>query len=189
MKSYNRISPRAQRYDYTSPGMYFVTMVTKDRQCFFGDITGDPNPVMQLSDIGRVCEQEVQQTPIRRPHVVLDSYVVMPNHIHLLLSVGTHGNASINNDTHTNDGDVGNTIVCNDDNAKDTLPRVPTESLWSIIGNFKSRVSRYANQHNIYFAWQSRYHDHIVRNIQDYERIIYYIQQNPYNRHKDRFYQ
>ena len=129
MKSYNRISPRAQRYDYTSPGMYFVTIVTKDRQYFFGNIASDLNPVLQLSEIGRACEQEVQQTPIRRPHVVLDSYIIMPNHVHLLLFVGTRGNVSINNNIHTNDGNIGNTVVCNDDNIKDTLPRVPTESL------------------------------------------------------------
>jgi hypothetical protein len=65
------------------------------------------------------------------------------------------------------------------------LPRVPTETLWSIIRNIKSRVTKYANQNNITFARQSRYHDHIIRNENEYNRIKYYIQTNPTNRDTD----
>jgi putative transposase len=60
-------------------------------------------------------------------------------------------------------------------------------TLWSIINMFKGAITKYANQHDIIFARQWRYHDHIIRNEWEYERIKHYIQTNPENRDKDCF--
>ena len=48
-----------------------------------------------------------------------------------------------------------------------------------IIGQFKSAVTKYANQNNISFAWQSRYYDRIIRNQNEMNRIAQYIKNNP----------
>jgi putative transposase len=77
----NRISPRASRYDYTSPGGYFVTICTKDRVHYFGEIN---NGEMILNDLGKICSQEIENMS-NRITVDIHEYIVMPNHIHLLL--------------------------------------------------------------------------------------------------------
>jgi REP element-mobilizing transposase RayT len=87
-----RKSPRAQRYDYTSPGGYFVTICTKDRVHYFGEICRDafvthPNEgrsIMVLNDLGKICSQEIENMS-NRMTVDIHEYIVMPNHIHLLL--------------------------------------------------------------------------------------------------------
>jgi hypothetical protein len=61
------------------------------------------------------------------------------------------------------------------------------QSLWSIISNIKARITKYANSNNIQFARQPRYHDHIIRNEKEYEKIKLYIQENIINREKDDF--
>jgi putative transposase len=178
-----RLSPRASRYDYSSPWSYFITVCTKNRHHYFGKIISG---TVYLSEIGKICEQEIEQTMIIRPWVIIDEFVVMPNHIHLLIiidkpkRVGTHGNASVWN------------------NKKDVLPHVPAtnqsivpitnppmETVGSIIRQIKSRVKKYTNLHKIAFARQGRYHDHIIRDTVEYERIKRYIRQNPSNRSKD----
>jgi len=167
---HQRKSPRWKDYDYSSPWWYFVTICTKGREHYFGEIYKGE---MKLSEIGTICKQEIKDTEQRRSHIRIDEYIIMPNHIHLLMivgenPVGTYGNTS--ND-HTSYNITNN----------DALPRVPTQSLWSIIRNIKSRVTKYTNQNNLVFARQSRYHDHIIRNEDEYNRIKYYIQTNPEN--------
>lgn len=169
---HNRKSPRKKGYDYTSPWWYFVTICTKNREHYFGtNIDGQ----MILSSLGEICKQEILDTEQKRPHIRIDEYIVMPNHIHLLMIIG--------NKPYTTVGTDGNPSFI-----QDTLPRVPTESLWSIIRNIKSRVTKYANLNNLIFARQSRFHDHIIRNENEYRRIKYYIQTNPTNRENDSLY-
>lgn len=188
---HSRKSPRASRYDYRSSWSYFVTICTQDRIHYFGEVD---YWIMQLNDLGKWCEREIVDTGIRRNHIVIDEYIVMPNHIHLLIiiwekpsamkhRVGTYGNTSPSRNASPD-----TLLPPNISNRQmDALPRIPTETLWSIIRNIKSRVTKYANINTIPFERQSRYHDHIVRNQQEYDRIKRYIQQNPKNRQKDCF--
>ncbi len=188
-------SPRRSEYDYGSPGGYFITICTADRQHYFGEIEDGE---MVLSEIGKVCEQEIIETDQRRNYVEIDEYIIMPNHIHLLLfintipAVGTCGNTSaLETDAHC----YLNQLTASDtlSSESDTLPYVPTgkqkpeQTLWSIVRNIKSRVQKYANEYDIIFWWQGRYHDHIIRDQFEYERIRYYIQTNPKNRLDDTF--
>lgn len=198
-----RRSPRRKDYDYGSPWGYFVTICSKDREYYFGEII---DWIVDLSPIGQICAQEIIDTNYRRNYVEIDEYIVMPNHIHLLLfinaipAVGTCGNTS------SMESDISHyPHQSNAWSESDTLPCVPTknqniptknqdittikpeQTLWSIIRNIKSRVSKYAHQHNIIFTRQSRYHDHIIRNEDSYNKIKYYIQTNPQNRESDTF--
>lgn len=76
-----RKSPRAQRYDYTSPGGYFITICTKDREHYFGEIE---NGKMILNELGKYSYDEIERLATRKT-VDIHEWIVMPNHIHILL--------------------------------------------------------------------------------------------------------
>jgi hypothetical protein len=84
-----RTNPRASRYNYASSGVYFVTICTKDRKEYFGKIV---EKKMVLNEIGRICEEELQMMLQKRPSVDMYEYVIMPNHVHLLLSIDDPSN-------------------------------------------------------------------------------------------------
>ena len=195
-----RKSPRAQRYDYTSPWWYFITICTKDRVHRFSEIV---NGKMYLNPLWKYCDQEIQRLSERKS-VDIHERIVMPNHIHLLFVV-SHFTDEMNtwydnrrDVLQTNEYTIGRdafeTRPINDNNlghaTSMSLPIIKHENyrwpkLWQIIGVLKWNVTKYANQNNILFARQWRYHDHIIRNEQEYERIKYYIQTNPENRESD----
>jgi len=191
-----RTSPRRNNYDYGSPWGYFVTICTKDRAYYFWEII---DWVMDISPIGQICSQEIIDTNDRRNYVEIDEYIIMPNHIHLLLFINTIPAVGTCGNTSSMESDISHyPHQSNVRSESDTLPCVPTknqniptikpeQTLWSIIRNIKSRVTKYAHQHNITFARQLRYHDHIIRNEDSYNRIKYYIQTNPQNRESDTF--
>jgi putative transposase len=79
---HHRRSIRLKGYDYTQPGAYFVTLVTYERMPLFGEIV---NGEMRLNDIGRVAERCWLDIPSHFPHVALDAFVIMPNHVHGIL--------------------------------------------------------------------------------------------------------
>lgn len=150
MTFYNRKTPRAQRYDYTSNWTYFVTICTKNRDNYFGKIE---NERMILSEIWKICENELKNTLKKRPDIEIYNYAIMPNHIHILI-----------------------------------YKWQKSHSLWSVIWWFKSAVSKSCKENNIEFERQSRFHDKIVRDEYSYDVINKYIEDNPKNRWKDKFY-
>jgi putative transposase len=77
-------SSRLQGYDYSQNGMYFVTICTKDREEFFGEIVGGK---MVLNDVGRIVMEEWLQTPIIRTNIILDEWIIMPNHLHGIIEI------------------------------------------------------------------------------------------------------
>lgn len=162
-----RISPRRKKYDYTSWWTYFITINTKHREYFFGEIRKQQ---IILSPQWNICNECIMQLPIIRKTITLHEYVIMPNHLHLLFHVRegihppTHRNGTAKADPYTN------------------------QSLWSIIWNLKAMITRQCNQNNLPFARQRSYHDHIVRNKQSFTRISHYIRTNPSNRKQDTFY-
>ena len=84
-QGYRVESSRLRGWDYAAAGYYFVTICTRDRECFFGNVVGD---VMCLSAIGQVAQQLWAEIPSHFKHVSLDEYVVMPNHLHGILVLG-----------------------------------------------------------------------------------------------------
>lgn len=79
---YNPKSNRLENYDYSENWWYFITICTKDRQEYFGEIIDGE---MVLNDIGEEIDLEIKNIPIFRKNVILDEYVIMPNHIHIIL--------------------------------------------------------------------------------------------------------
>src|SRR3989304_1467169 len=81
---HHRRSIRLKGYDYTQPGAYFVTVVTWQRECLFGEVVGGE---MRLSATGSLVENEWRRLVVRFEQVVLDEFIVMPNHVHGILFI------------------------------------------------------------------------------------------------------
>ena len=83
---------RLKDYDYSRTGAYFVTVCVKDRhEILWDDIrahNAHPEYSAELSDVGRIVDGAIKGIPQIYPHITLDKYVIMPNHIHMLLFVG-----------------------------------------------------------------------------------------------------
>ena len=215
-------STRLQNWDYGWEAIYFVTICTKDRIHYFGEID---NGEMKLSPIGAIADVLWYELKNHFDNIELDAFVVMPNHI--------HGIIAINNGDNGNNCDDGN----DDNNGRDNacvvstpcvpsapcapstscVPFTPCEStvsscaqqmpqpyktigqkrfqhqgsktLSSIVGAYKSAVSRHAHRLGYDFSWQSRFYDNIVRNNDALNRIEKYIHNNPNNWKEDKFYQ
>ena len=200
----NRRTIRLPGYDYSTPGGYFITVVTFRRECLFGEISSGE---MKLSPIGEIVRREWFKTAELRPYVELreEEFVVMPNHAHGIIWI-------VDNDL---DGIVGarrgelvgarrdELVGARRDELvgarRDELVgarrrRAPTEttseqfgkptkgSIPTIVRAFKSAVTYCAGRElNSANLWQKNYYEHIIRDTPDYERIATYIAQNPEN--------
>ena len=174
-------STRLQNWDYGSNARYFVTICCQNRVCFFGNVS---NGVMQLSEIGKMAEKCWLEIPHHFPFVILHNHVIMPNHVHGIIEIAK-----------LNDGrDVVETqyFASLPTNANKTNPKnqfgPQSKNLASIIRGFKIGVTKNARQINPDFQWQSRYHDHIIRNEKSFQNISDYIKNNPANWGKDNFF-
>lgn len=193
----NRKTPRAKWHDYNG-AEYFVTICTKNREHYFGEIHDGQ---MQLTVVGEWLKMQIENTEtIRGGDVSIPLYVIMPNHVHLIVyirdsicrdalnaSVKNAFNASVRN---TLNASVNNQTNNNEDARSASLQRFGPQSknLGSIIRGIKSSVTKFARQNGIPFMWQSRYHDHIIRNQDEKNKIGIYIEQNPLRWEYDCFY-
>lgn len=177
---------RATWHDYKG-GSYFVTICTKNREFFFGDIN---NGEMNYSSLGQSAIDCLQQIPTHFPHVEIPIFVVMPNHIHAIViinalapSVETQNIASQNhtiNPLETQD-------FASLQQAKQKFgPQ--SKNLASVVRGFKIGVTKFANENDLSFAWQPRFHDHIIRNHHEMSLIADYIQNNVIRWRDDCFY-
>ena len=207
---YRISSSRLKNWDYGHNGAYFITICTGNREHFFGEIVNiDGNNEMQLNEIGKLANDFWAEIPKHFPFIELGNYVIMPNHIHGILIVDKtnvvhdsddvetlHRNVSTHNvntsyiTTHnekTLHCNVSTTIngMKNEQMAK-ISPKPGTIS--TILRSFKSVVTKNAHFIHADFEWQERFHDHIIRNSQSFERIQNYIENNVANWKDDKFY-
>jgi REP element-mobilizing transposase RayT len=159
---------RLPRYDYGADGWYFVTICTKNRVHYFGDIVRTHHrecdivetrncASLQYTETGTVAHDFWLQIPQHYPFVQLDTFVIMPDHIHGILC--------FNNPDKT-----------------DWSPNVfgpQSQNLGAVIRAFKSSVKRHTNQNNIPFSWQSRFYDRIIRDQDALDATRHYIALNP----------
>ncbi|GAA5521273.1 transposase [Aliifodinibius salicampi] len=164
----NRKSIRLKGWDYRT-GLYFITICTDESQHHFGHIN---DGMMGLSVPGCIAWHYWRQIPHHQENVILDEFVVMPDHIHGIIgieseeAVGTCHGMSVPNASEA------------ERKAKFGQPQ--SKSLSMIINHFKGAVTRWCNAHEYeYFAWQSRFYDHIIRNERALKRIRQYIFDNP----------
>ena len=175
-----RTPMRLPSYDYAAGGVYFVTIVTQGKRCLFGRIESDE---MQLSAAGEMLREEWEGLPERFPSVGLDQFVVMPNHIHGLVVIGSSGEAPTRGGRHDGVGDGPRRGDCTPDRA--ATRAAPTLS--DVVGAFKSvtTVEYIRGVKSLGWPafegrlWQRNYYDHVVRNERDLDRIRQYILENP----------
>ena len=188
-KNKYRIEPaRMDGYDYSSEGAYFITICTKERECFFGEII---NEEMHLNDLGETANQYWVEIPKHFPTVELGEFMVMPNHIHgiLILNKQTIRRDVACNVSGTNQA-TQKDVACNVSTSANHFSQISPKggSIPTIIRSYKSAVTKHANSNNIPFGWQERFHDRIIRNKEEFERINNYIINNPANWETDKFY-
>ena len=176
-QKYRVPSVRAQWHDYNG-GMYYVTICTKNREHYFGEIS---DGIINLSDIGKYTEEQFQNVQNHYKYAENPLFVIMPNHIHCITiindDVETMCTSSLQNRWKYE------TIDKNMQNISLRRGKLST-----VIGGLKRAVTHYANENNIIFGWQSRFYDSIIRNETDMKNIAGYIENNVVNWKTDKFY-
>jgi putative transposase len=163
-------SARMPKWNYSGNGSYFITMKTNERNPWFGHIQ---NGIMCVSDSGSIVEQCWSSIHDHFPHVRVDTHIVMPDHIHGILTVRDRGLCLADGETCASH--VSTSI-------NNMIPRPPSGSLGSVINQFKSICTKRIRAIGITdFAWQSRFHDHVIRDEWELRRIRQYIRDNPLN--------
>lgn len=178
-------SARAQWWDYGWQGSYFITICTKLRRHFFGRVTDE---IMELSALGRIADKFWCEIPYHAKNIELGPHVVMPNHVHGILNLHSHAEPFMSVSAMP---PASNAADQYDEFAK-TIGQMRFQNpgkntISTIVGAYKSAVSKDARKQESHFAWQSRFHDHIIRNAEEYQRIANYILSNPANWKGDKF--
>ena len=207
-------SARLQGYDYGQNGAYFITICTKDRIHYFGDIISSTGcetknafgsetkniafgsetkniasgcetkniasgcetkniASLRATPIGLIANEYWQKIPEHFPFIILDEFVVMPNHVHGIINISKPSN----------------------DKAGLEIQNLPgytnkfgsqSGNISSIIRGYKAGVKSFATINKIDFAWQPRFYDHIIRDDDEMKRIRKYILENTANWFRDR---
>ena len=198
---HHRRSIRLKGYDYTQAGVYFVTIVTQNRACLFGDIVAGE---VRLNAFGQAVAETWQWLGTQYGYVELDEWVVMPNHLHGIIII-----TETDNGCPTDGGGVGGgsrtaptvigatgggggvgggsrtapTVIAS------TAPMVKRKPLGRLIGAFKTvstkRINEYRGTPGV-VVWQRNYYEHIIRDERSLNRIREYIAANPLRWHLDR---
>jgi len=149
---------RLSDFDYNQNGAYFVTICTQDRKPILSTIVGTPLPgcpqesTTRLLPHGSVAEKYIKQIHSFYDYLSVDKYVIMPDHIHFLITIQERAG-------HPRTG-------------------VPTPRT-SVVARFVGTFKRFCNKEYGENIWQSRYYDHVIRNQQDYNEVWEYIEINP----------
>lgn len=155
---------RLPDFDDSASGAYFVTVCTQKRRCILSDISvgeGLAPPTTELTDIGKIVEDQLEAVSRRYPAVLIDKYVIMPNHLHLIVVIG-----------------------------EDTGGASPSPTLFDVLRVLKSLTTRFSrNQLGGALLWQRGYYEHVIRNEKDYREIRNTIDQNPARWAEDRYYE
>jgi putative transposase len=171
-EGYRVPSTRLATWDYGSNAAYFVTICTATHSHDFGEVIDNKMVLTRLGQAAQDCWAEI---PKHFSFVILDGFVVMPNHVHGILLIDKP--------------DVQVENVQTQDVA--SLPHnrfgPQSQNLASIVRGFKIGVTKFARQNNIRFAWLPRYYDHIIRNVEEWERIHDYVRENPQRWADDRY--
>ena len=141
---------RIDNYDYSTPGAYFITVCTANREkCFWSECRGElSSPAnIPLSNIGIIVNNEIQKLNSVYDAIRVDKYCIMPDHIHFIISINA------------------------DENGRTQF--APTIS--RVMKQFKGSITKQVGQP----IWQKSFYDHGIRNQQDYNEIWQYIENNP----------
>jgi REP element-mobilizing transposase RayT len=211
---------RLQGYDYSQNGAYFVTICVKDRAEILGKIQRDTVVgaiINRPSSFGEIVTTAIAQIGEHYPNVFVDCYVIMPNHIHMVIAID--GRLS-DEDGRLSDDDGRLIIAPTDGNGDGRLIIAPTDgngdgrliiaptisedgrliialtdiaptdiapTISPTVSVMVKEMKSFATKQIGYSIWQRSFYDHIIRNENDYRRIAEYVENNPANWEKDRF--
>ena len=153
---------RLKEYDYSQEGYYFITICTQNKKHILGKIINEIDksvgancvrPMMKLSKIGHIINKEINKISKIYDNIFIDEYVIMPNHIHLIIEI--------------------------EDGRTQFAPTIS-----QIIKQYKGSITKQLN----YSIWQKSFYEHVIRNEKEYYLIKQYIQDNPLNWEKDKYY-
>ena len=151
---------RLPNYDYGTAGYYFVTVCTQDNRCVLGTGVGAGLARPELSPVGQMVREEAARLPERFPHVAVDKYVIMPNHVHAILRLSASPAPTA------------------------SLPEI-LGAFKSLTTRRWNQVRGVMGER----LWQRSYYDHVIGNQEDYLRIWQYIEENPAKGREDTYYQ
>ena len=174
--TYRIKSARATWCNYNE-GLYFITICTAGKRHFFGEIKDAEMLFTEIGEYAQYCLSQIEQL---HQNVIVPYSVVMPNHVHLIISVTS--------DIPYTAGVV-ETPQCDVLTMNMKMQKIANHcgKLSHLISRFKSAVTKYAKQNDLEFGWQSRFHDHIIRNQDELKKISDYIQNNIYKWDSDCF--
>ena len=166
---------RLPNFNYASNKAYFITIVCADRTHFFGHIE---NNKMHLSAIGEIALNHINRAITLKKNVSIPEFVLMPNHVHMIVVLQ---NEVISEKSAPSILPLGNGYE-----RKGHIGPQQVGALGTFVNSFKSRVTRDCReQHLMDFGWQAKYHDRIIRNEKEYNRIALYINENVANWDED----
>jgi REP element-mobilizing transposase RayT len=164
-------STRLESHDYGSNGFYFVTICTKEKIHYFGEIVDTLDETethcyasLRGTEIAKIANDCWLAIPEHYPFVILDEFIIMPHHLHAIIAIHKEEETTYSTNTFG--------------------PQ--SRNLGAIIRGFKSSVKRDANKENIDFHWQARFHDHIIKDEKTLCAVRNYILANPRNWQRDK---
>ena len=163
---------RLKEYDYNGAGLYFLTICTDKRRKILSNIVGGDvldAPRVELTAYGKIVDKYINQLNDFYENVFVEQFVIMPNHIHLILFVREDGSSRTSTLTDEN--------ICVGNGSSRTS--TPTVRQHSVVPAFVSTFKRFCNKEIGENIWQRYYYDHIIRDKRDYEEISKYIYENP----------
>ncbi len=156
-----RKSARLNDYDYSSDGAYFITICTHKRKNILSYIiVGEGSPLPKLTYKGKIAEKILLSLNQKYSTIKIDKYVIMPNHIHIILTVFNDGRGN------------------------------PSPTITNVIGWLKYNITKQINQVDRKVGnkiFQRSFHDHIIQDERDYLKIWNYIDTNPQKWNNDCF--
>jgi len=190
-------SARLQNWDYGSNGAYFITICTKEMQHFFGEVV---DKKMILNSVGALAEEYWIEILKEFPYVELGNFQIMPNHMHGILIIDKSA-AIAAVETRFIASDLDNIADSSETRLIASVPEkdgiggfagennpMLADNISRIIRWYKGRCTFEMRKINPKYGWHPRFHDHIIRNSESFERIQNYIEENPSRWEEDKFY-
>ena len=158
-KIHTRKSIRLAGYNYAIEGFYFITICTHNMQSIFGHIE---HGIVCLNQFGQIAYDAMLQTPQIRPNVVIDEFIVMPNHLHVIVRI----KECVVNQTPNS--------LCR------TMFKSPSQTVGAIVRGYKGFVTKQIKELGFEKrVWHRNYYEEIIKDQQDYYNIVGYIRNNP----------
>ncbi|OGQ99859.1 MAG: hypothetical protein A2511_15735 [Deltaproteobacteria bacterium RIFOXYD12_FULL_50_9] len=177
---HHRKSIRLRGYDYSQAGLYFITICTHERLPIFGEIVDGK---MMSNEAGMMAEKCWRAIPDHFSWAMLDDFVVMPNHVHGIITVGAKDFLPLQPKHRANDHSPLQS------NAVPQPKHGTSQTIGSIVRGFKIGVTKWFRTNtDMQVVWQRNYYEHIIRDEAAYLKIADYIQTNPQRWLEDTYY-